>query len=169
MKELVTQSCPTLCNLMDCSPPGFSIHGILRARILEWIAISFSRASSRPRNQTQVSRIAGRFFTVWATRESYYTYKVKESEVAQSCPTLCGACTRRLHPWDFLDKSTGMGCHFLLQGIFPTRRLNPGLLHCRQTLYCLTQQGSRYYTYNVAQKGSYSRPNTGKYLVSMAL
>ena len=42
------------------------------------------------------------------------------------------ACTRLLHPWDFLDKSTGVGCHFLLQGIFPTQGSNPGLLHCRQ-------------------------------------
>ena len=45
------------------------------------------------------------------------------------------ACTRLLHPWDFLGKSTGVGCHFLLQGIFPTQGSNPGLLHCRQTLY----------------------------------
>ena len=42
------------------------------------------------------------------------------------------ACTRLLHPWEFLDKSTGVGCHFLLQGIFPTQGSNPGLLHCRQ-------------------------------------
>ena len=55
----VAQSCPTLCDPMDCSPPGSSVHGILRARILEWVAISFSRGSSRPRDQTQVSRIAG--------------------------------------------------------------------------------------------------------------
>ena len=58
----VTQSCPTLCDPMDCSPPGSSIHGILQARILEWVAISFSRGSSRPRDRTQVSRIAGRHF-----------------------------------------------------------------------------------------------------------
>ena len=57
------QSCPTLCNHMDCSPPGSSIHGILQARILEWVAISFSRGPSQPRNRTQVSCIAGRFFT----------------------------------------------------------------------------------------------------------
>ena len=51
---LVTQSCPTLCDRMDYSPPGFSVHGILQARILEWIAMPFSRWSSRPRDQTQV-------------------------------------------------------------------------------------------------------------------
>ena len=54
---------------MDSSPPGSSIHGIFQARILEWVAISFSRRSSLPRDWTQVSRIAGRFFTNWATRD----------------------------------------------------------------------------------------------------
>ena len=53
----------TLCDPMDCSPPGSSVHGILQARILEWVAISFSRESSWPRDQTQASRIAGRRFT----------------------------------------------------------------------------------------------------------
>ena len=60
----ITQSCPTLCNTMDCSLLGSSIHGIFQARILEWIAISFSRGSAQPRDQTQVSHIAGRLFTV---------------------------------------------------------------------------------------------------------
>ena len=53
----------------SCSPPGSSVHGILQARTLEWVAIPFSRGSSRPRDQTQVSCIAGRFFTIWATRD----------------------------------------------------------------------------------------------------
>ena len=61
---LVAQSCPTLCDPMYYSPPGFSVHGILQARMLEWVAISFSRGSSGPKNQTQVSCIAGRFFTI---------------------------------------------------------------------------------------------------------
>ena len=52
------------------------------------------------------------------------------------------ACTKLLLPWDFQGKSTGVGCHFLLQGIFPTEGLNPGLSHCRQTLYRLSHQGS---------------------------
>ena len=54
----------------DCSPPGSSVHGILQARILEWVAISFSRGFSWPRDQTRVSCSAGRHFTVWATREA---------------------------------------------------------------------------------------------------
>ena len=65
----VTQSCLTLCNPMDCSPPRFSIHGIFQARVLDWVAISFSRGSSWPRDRTWVSCVVSRCFTVWATRE----------------------------------------------------------------------------------------------------
>ena len=61
---LVAQLCPTLCNHMDCSPPDSSVHEISQARILEWVAISFSRGSCQPRDQTQVSHVADRFFTV---------------------------------------------------------------------------------------------------------
>ena len=61
-----------LCDPIDCSLPGSSVHGILRARILEEVAIPFSRQSSQPGDQTQVSCIVGRFFTVWATREAPY-------------------------------------------------------------------------------------------------
>ena len=68
VKVLVAHLCPTLCNPMDCSPPGSFIQGILQARILEWVAIPFSRGSSRPRVRTWVSSTTGRFFTVWATR-----------------------------------------------------------------------------------------------------
>ena len=104
---------------MDCSPPGSSIHGIFQARILEWGAITFS-----------------------GLRLTISKYWV--SEVTQSCLTLCDPmnCSRLLHPWDFPSKNTGVDCHLLLQEIFPTQRLNPGLLHCRQTLYPLSHQGS---------------------------
>ena len=64
VKMLVAQLCPTLCNPMDCSPPDSSVYGSLQARILEWVAMPSSRGSSRPRDQTQVSHIAGRFFTI---------------------------------------------------------------------------------------------------------
>ena len=63
-KVLVAQSHLTLCDPTDCSPPGSSVHGILQARILEWVAIPFARGSSQPRNRTRVSCIAGRFFTI---------------------------------------------------------------------------------------------------------
>ena len=60
----VSQSCPILCNPMNCSLPGPSVHEILQARILEWIAVPFSRGSSQPRDGTQVSHITVRFFTI---------------------------------------------------------------------------------------------------------
>ena len=78
------QSCPTLCDPMDCSPPSSSIHGIFQARALERIAIQ-GLVKSLSRVQL--------FATPWTV-----------------------ACTRLLYPWDFLGKSTGVGCHFLLQG-----------------------------------------------------
>ena len=59
---------PTLCDPVDCSPPGSSIRRILQARVLEWVASSFSRGSSQPRDRTQVSCITGRHFKLWATR-----------------------------------------------------------------------------------------------------
>ena len=65
VKVQVAQSCPALCNPMD-----YRVHGILQARTLEWVAFPFSRGSSQPRDRTQVSRIAGRFFTSWATRDA---------------------------------------------------------------------------------------------------
>ena len=61
---LVTQLFPIHCDPVDWSPPGSSVPGILQARTLEWVAISFSRESSEPRDRTQVSRIVVRFFTV---------------------------------------------------------------------------------------------------------
>ena len=75
----VAQSYPTLCNPMDCSLPCSSVHGIFQARVLEWVAISFSRGPSRPRDWTQVSLIVGRHFTVWATREVCKWRGTKES------------------------------------------------------------------------------------------
>ena len=65
VKMKVAQSCPTLCNPMD-----YTVHGILQARILEWVAFPFSRGCSQPRDWIQVSCIAGGFFTSWATTEA---------------------------------------------------------------------------------------------------
>ena len=67
---LVPQLYRTFCDSMDCSPPGSSVHGILQARVLDWVAIPFSTESSQPRDWTQVSCIAGGLFTVWAARET---------------------------------------------------------------------------------------------------
>ena len=66
----VAQSCPTLCDLMD-----YTVHGILQARVLEWVAFPSSRGSSQPRDRTQVSHIAGGFFTSWATRDRKGLFK----------------------------------------------------------------------------------------------
>ena len=80
---LVTQSCLTLCNLMDCSPPGSSVHGDSQARKLKWVAMPSSRESSQPRDRTKVSHITGRFFTIRATKEAqtkkieYCFYKIR--------------------------------------------------------------------------------------------
>ena len=64
---LIAQLCLTLCDPRDCSPPGFSVHGILQARILEWTAIPFSRGTSQHKYQTLVSYLVGRFFTILTT------------------------------------------------------------------------------------------------------
>ena len=99
----VAQSCPTLCDPMDCSLPGSSVHGVLQARVLEWVAISFSRGSFQPRDQTRISCIAGRCFTLWTTREDLSS--VQFSSVTQSCPTL----------WDPINRSTpGLPVHHQL-------------------------------------------------------
>ena len=77
---LVAQLCLTLCDPKDCSPSGFSVHEIL----LEWVATPFSRGSSWPRDWTQVSRVAGGFFTTWATRKAHLTLlKVIYCDVCQ--------------------------------------------------------------------------------------
>ena len=76
----VTQSCPTLCDPVDCSLPSSSVHGILQARILEWVAISFSRGSSWPRDRTRASCIGGGCFNLWATREALKELKVHKNQ-----------------------------------------------------------------------------------------
>ena len=132
------------------SPPGSSVHGVPQARILEWVAISSSMGSSRPRDQAQLSHIAGRFFTVWATRKAQSLLSVKcllgifttvakqEGElkvlVIQLCLTHCNPIdyrTRLFCPWDSPLKDTAVGCHFLFQGIFLTLVSNLCLPHCR--------------------------------------
>ena len=86
------QLCANLCNPMDCSPPGSSAHGFLQARTLEWVTIPFSRGSSQPRDQTQVSCIAGRFFTVGVTREEQDVPKVWVNLPKQTARSLTKPC-----------------------------------------------------------------------------
>ena len=117
---LAAQSCPTLCDPADCSLPGFSVHGILQARILGWIAIPFSRGTSQPRNRTLVSCITGRFFTVWATGTSLcQTHNSQEKPY--NCPHfhpltlaqvgICICSTKSINslfsnPWEFKKTSS---------------------------------------------------------------
>ena len=80
---LITQSCWTLCNPMDCSPPGSSVHGIFHARILEWVAISYSRGSSQPRDWIHISYVScnGRWilyhWAIWEAQSSLYFSSVQ--------------------------------------------------------------------------------------------
>ena len=126
---LLTQSCMALCDLMDCSPPGPFVHGILQARILEWVAVPSSRGSSWPRDRIQVSH-----------RQILYclSYLLLSHSVESDSLRPHGLYPARLLSlWDSLGKNTEMGCHALVQGIFPSQGSNPGLLHCRQILYSL--------------------------------
>ena len=104
VKVKVAQSCLTLCDPMD-----YTVHGILQARILEWVAFPFSRGSSQPRDWTQVSSTAGRFFTSWATREAQGYWS---------------------------------GYPFPSPADLSNPGIEQGLLHCRQILYQLSNQGS---------------------------
>ena len=104
------QSCLILCNPVDCSPPGFSVHGIFQARILKWVAISYYRGSSQPRDQTSVSCIAGGFFTT------------ESSGKAHECPYNSKHGTPKdRHPYG--PKKT--------QG-FVLHTVGTGSVHCRQ-------------------------------------
>ena len=113
---------------MDCCLPGSSVHGILQARILERVAIPFSRGSSRPRDQTPISCIAGGFFTIWATREDIKDEKWSESQsvVSDSLWSHGLYC-----PWNSPGQNTEVVSLSLLQGIILTQESNWGLLNCR--------------------------------------
>ena len=136
LKVKVTQSCLTLCDPMD-----YTVHGILQARILEWVAFPFSMGSSQPRDQTQVSAsLAARFFTTSATWE---THESESHSVVSDSLRPHGLYS----PWNSPGQNTAVGSLSLPQGIFPTQGLNPGLLHCKQILYQLNHQGSPHITY----------------------
>ena len=89
---VVAQLCRILCDLMGCSPPGSSVHGILQAGILEWVAIPFSRGSSWPRDWPWVSCLTGGFFTPedQGSPHIYISlYACLHAKSLQSCLTLC--------------------------------------------------------------------------------
>ena len=132
---LVVKSCPTDCDPMDYNLPGSSVHGILQERILEWIAISFSRGFSQPRNQTWVSWIAGRFFTNWAMRETQTKKKKKKKwKTLSPVPLFLSPRTIQVHGV-FHARILEWVAFSLLQRIFPTQESNRGLLYCMWILY----------------------------------
>ena len=116
---LVAQSCSTLCDPMDWKPPGSPLHGIFQVRTLEWVAIPFFRGSSRPKDQTQVSCTAGRFFTTWVMREPSNT-NARFFVIAKISVSLCSVFfPQSIFPplfrmskfyWSFL-KFTDFICH----------------------------------------------------------
>ena len=109
-KVKVAQSCLTLYNPMD-----YTVHGILQARIQEWVAVPFSRGSSQPRDRTLISCIEGQFFTSWA---GFFT------------------------SWATMEAQEYWSGYLIpFPGIFPTQESNWGLLHCRRILYQLRYQG----------------------------
>ena len=107
---------------------------------------------SRPRDQTLVSCIAGRFFTIWPTGKSCILYIVivimKSLSRVRFFATPWTVANQGPPSMDCPGRNTGVGCHFLLQGIFPSQGLNPGLPHCRQILYHLSHQGRPNFIYS---------------------
>ena len=97
VKVLVTQSHPTVCDSVDSSPPGSSVHRISQARKPEGIVIPFSRGSSQPRDQTQVSYIAGRFFMVCATREAPSEVSQSPKDKEHVTPHVWGPLSSQIH------------------------------------------------------------------------
>ena len=151
VKVLVTQSCPTLCDPTDCSPPGSSVCRILQARILEWVAMPSSRGSSRPRGRAHVSCISsfGRWIldhlshlsvTAWLLLLLSFCLILLWVWVSESCSVVSDSLQLHgLHsPWNSPGQNTGVDGFSHLQGIFPTQGLNPGLPYCRQILYQLS-------------------------------
>ena len=110
--HFIATSCLILFDPRDCSQPGFSVHAILQAWILEWVAISFSRGSSQPRDQTQVSCISGRFFSTEPPQGSQPI-----NQLFRCCCLVAMLFSMLFCPWNFLGKNTAAGCHFLLQEI----------------------------------------------------
>ena len=119
---LVTKSLSNLCDHMDYSPPGSCVHGIFQARILQWVAIAFSRVSSQLRAWICISCLAGRSlpagrsWNTWEATKSYHVSRCRQvASVSYSVRPHRGQPTRLPRPWDSPGKNTGVGCHFLLQ------------------------------------------------------
>ena len=108
----VSKSCLTLSNPMDCSPPDHSVHGILQARILEWVVIPFSSGSSQPRHQTWVSCIAGGFFTVWVTGEPPGKPLMKCQGLVKYGDWVSSGCNKNLNTY-FIKRKKKLNTYFI--------------------------------------------------------
>ena len=163
------QSCPTLCDPIDSSPPGFPVLGILQARTLEWVAISFCNAWKWKVKVKSLSRVwlvaTPRTAAYQAppsmgfSRQEHWSglpfpspmqenekWMWSRSVVSDSLRPHGLQSTRLLRPWDFIGKSTGVGCHFLLQGIFLTQGwTHISCLHWPGDSLSLCHLGSPYY------------------------
>ena len=144
VKVIVARSYLSFCDSMDWSLPDSSVHGILQARKLDWVAIPFSMESSQPRDVTWISYSAVRLFIVWAISKASVTSLCLKVLVAQSCPTFCdsmncsppdspvhGIFQSKILEWVAIPFSRGL----------PNPGIEPGLLHCRKILYRLSHQG----------------------------
>ena len=155
----VAQSCPTLSNPMDCSQPGSSIHGIFQARVLEWGAsytlviletvgsLNYADLPHVDSFHHTISKIScSLILSLFFIRKHFACQDTTGSSSRLVVPNSLQLHelypTRLLWPCNSPGKNTGVGSHFLLQGIFPIQGLNPGLLHWRQILYLLSYQGS---------------------------
>ena len=134
------QSCLTSCDPMNCSLPGSSVHGILQARILEWVAMPSSRGSSPPRDGTCVSSV----YLHWQAGSLPLSPPWKPTPSSESRLVLSDSLQPHglYSPWNSPGQNTGVGSLSLLQGIFPACRLKSGIPHCRQILYQLSYKGS---------------------------
>ena len=125
---------------VNCSPPGSSVRGVSQERMLEWVAISSCRTYSWSRNWTQISCLAGEFFT---TEPPGKTIDHFENENESRSVLSDSLQPHRLYsPWNSPGQNTEVGSPSLLQGIFPTQGLNLGL---PQILYQMSHQGSPFY------------------------
>ena len=149
MKVLVAQLCSTLCNSMNCSLPGSSVHGILQARILEWVGIPFSRGSSQPRDWIQVSWITGRFFYCLRHQEDQYTLYIKKHE-------LCSVWICCSFAKSYLTQRDSMNCR--TQGSFVFYYLGVCSDSCPLSQWCYLTISSSAFSKRIPSPFAFSLP-----------
>ena len=147
MKVLVAQSCPTLCNPRDYSPPSSSVYGILQARILEWVAIPFSRGSSQPRDQTWVFPHCRKILYNLSYQGGLKWY------IKTQVPTFAVISSPGLSSWEGIRKlPSNKGLNIHNYSLMPTVSDSVPLLFRRTVPYCdFIFQDTIYYFINLKQ------------------